>query len=330
VDLMDLLQTGDEQTFENMENTATCVVAVQVALVDLVMSVGITPSGFFGHSLGEVSVGYVDGSLTFEETILAGYFRGKVMFEGNEVKGGMASVGLSWEELSEGGKYECPAGVYPACHNAVDNVTISGPIDLVQDYAKVLEEAGVFVRLVNSSGIPSHTPYMKSLIPFYEKYFRPIMPCPPKQRSAQWISTSFKKSEWDTNPVARTNCVEYYMHNNCNPVLFYEACQHVPEGAVIIEISPHCLFQAILKGSLPTCHYIGLQSKRSKDNSTFFLNALGNIFNCGVNPDLSKLYQDGNSEKGLEFPLTGPRMSISSLIKWEHSEDWDVPKWSQV
>lgn len=39
----------------------------------------------------------------------------------------MAAVGLTWEDASA----RCPEGVYPACHNGKDSVTISGDADKV-------------------------------------------------------------------------------------------------------------------------------------------------------------------------------------------------------
>ena len=37
----------------------------------MLSSIGITPDGIVGHSLGEVGCGYADGCLTAEEAVLA-------------------------------------------------------------------------------------------------------------------------------------------------------------------------------------------------------------------------------------------------------------------
>jgi fatty acid synthase len=50
----------------------------------------------------------------------------------------------------------------------------------------------------------------------------------------------------------------------------------VPAGAVVVEIAPHCLLQAILKRSLPQdCTFTGLMKRNHPDNMDFFLNSLG-------------------------------------------------------
>ena len=59
-----------------------------------------------------------------------------------------------------------------------------------------------------------------------------------------------------------------------SPVLFYEALQKVPENAIVIEIAPNALLQAIIKRSVPkSCDVIGMMRK-GKDME-FFLSNLG-------------------------------------------------------
>jgi fatty acid synthase len=78
--------------------------------------------------LGEMGCGYADGALTAEQTMKLAYHRGtSIMNSKLGIKGGMAAVGLTWETAAA----RCPEGVYPACHNGQDSVTISGDADKV-------------------------------------------------------------------------------------------------------------------------------------------------------------------------------------------------------
>ena len=70
-------------------------------------------------------------------------------------------VGLTWEEA----KQRCPEGVVPACHNSVDTVTISGPLEAVKTFVAQLQEEGVFARNVNSAGVAFHSYFMASTAP---------------------------------------------------------------------------------------------------------------------------------------------------------------------
>ena len=56
-------------------------------------SLGVTPDGFLGHSLGELACGYVDGGLTLEETLKAAYWRAKCVTQANTTPGAMYAVG---------------------------------------------------------------------------------------------------------------------------------------------------------------------------------------------------------------------------------------------
>lgn len=54
VNLEDIICNGTEATFDNVLNSFISIAAVQVALTDVLTSVGITPDGIVGHSVGEV------------------------------------------------------------------------------------------------------------------------------------------------------------------------------------------------------------------------------------------------------------------------------------
>lgn len=66
---------------------------IQVALVDVLCSMGLSPDGIIGHSVGELGCGYADGSLTAKETVLAAYWRGRCIVEAKLEDGAMAAVG---------------------------------------------------------------------------------------------------------------------------------------------------------------------------------------------------------------------------------------------
>lgn len=98
----------------------------------------------------------------------------------------------------------------------------------------------------------------------------------PKQRSSKWICTSLPENRWD-EPLAKMCSAEYLTNNLISPVLFEEGCKHIPENAIVIEIAPHGLLQAILKRSLPnSCVNIPLTLRSKNTNSVnFLLSAIG-------------------------------------------------------
>lgn len=63
-----------------------------------------------------------------------------------------------------------------------------------------------------------------------------------------------------------------------NPVLFEETAALIPSNAVLVEIAPHGLLQAILKRSLhPNCRNIGLTRRAHPDNAYLVLEAIGQL-----------------------------------------------------
>uniref|UniRef100_A0A8V1ANX5 Fatty acid synthase n=1 Tax=Gallus gallus TaxID=9031 RepID=A0A8V1ANX5_CHICK len=223
--------------------------------------------------------------------------------------------GLTWEEC----KQRCPPNVVPACHNSEDTVTVSGPLDSVSEFVTKLKKDGVFAKEVRSAGVAFHSYYMASIAPALLSALKKVIPHP-KPRSARWISTSIPESQWQSD-LARNSSAEYHVNNLVNPVLFHEGLKHIPENAVVVEIAPHALLQAILRRTLkPTCTILPLMKKDHKNNLEFFLTQTGKIHLTGINVLGNNLFPP------VEYPVPVGTPLISPYIKWDHSQDWDVPK----
>jgi len=281
--------------------------------------VGIFPDGIVGHSVGELGCAYADGCFTAEQTVLAAYSRGKAIMESKLPAGAMAAVGLTWEEA----KARCPSDIFPACHNAKDSVSISGPVESIRKFVEQLKSEGIFAKEVKSSGQAFHSKYIASAGPKLKEALEKIVKNP-KPRSSKWISSSIAEKDWNS-PIAKDCSVAYHVNNLLSPVLFQEALAHVPETALIVEIAPHCLLQAILKRSVGSESInVGVMSRNAPDNSVYFLSAIGKMFIAGQNPRVDNLY------KKVSFPVALGTPMISSMIKWDHSTSWEVAKFGQV
>lgn len=309
-----LLMDADDTTFEDTVHAFVGLAAIQIAQIDLLTKLGLQPDGIIGHSVGELACGYADGSLTHSEAILAAYWRGRCIKEANLPPGGMAAVGLTWEECMA----QCPNGVVPACHNAEDTVTISGPQEAISKFVSELKEQGVFAKEVRSAGVAFHSYYMASIAPILLAALKNVIkePC---QRSSRWVSTSIPQSEWDS-PLALYSSADYHVNNLVSPVLFHEGLSLVPENAVVVEIAPHALLQAILKRTLKhTCSILPLMKRGHTNNLEFFLSNVGKIYMNGIN-------MDGNSLCPVKYPVPVGTPLISPLVQWDHAQTWDVPK----
>ncbi|KAM3592126.1 uncharacterized protein V6R79_013180 [Siganus canaliculatus] len=310
-----LLLEADETTFEDTVLAFVGLAAIQIAQIDVLSKLGLRPDGIVGHSVGELACGYADGSLSHEEAILAAYWRGRCIKEANLPPGGMAAVGLTWQECLA----QCPQGVVPACHNAEDTVTVSGPQEAISKFVSELKEQGVFAKEVRSAGVAFHSYYMASIAPNLLAALKKVIKTP-RQRSARWVSTSIPQSEWDS-PLALYSSADYHVNNLVSPVLFQEGLSLVPENAVVVEIAPHALLQAILKRSLKsTCSILPLMKRGHANNLEFFLSNTGKIHMNGITVGSNNLCP------AVKYPVPVGTPSISPLIQWDHSQTWDVPK----
>ncbi|XP_013396069.1 fatty acid synthase [Lingula anatina] len=311
--LIDLLLNGTEETLKSTVNSFVGIAAIQVALVDTLKLLGIKPDGIVGHSVGELACGYADDSMTAEETVLAAYWRGTCIMEANLEEGAMAAVGLNWTESQE----RCPEGVVPACHNALDSVTISGPKTAVTKFVQELHDQGVFAREVQTSGVAFHSYFMSKVSPKLKEAMEKVFT--PKPRSPRWISSSIPETKWNTS-LAQMSSADYYVNNLVSPVLFQEALQHVPKNAIIVEVAPHCLLQSILKRSLDSqCTLLSLMKRGHPNNLEYFWTNIGKLYMNGANPHPLNIYPP------VHFPVPSGTPMISHLVKWDHSQDFAVP-----
>lgn len=319
VDLIDILTNEDPKLFDNILNSFVGIAAIQIGLFDVLKSIDVVPDGIIGHSVGELGCAYADGCFTAEQMILAAHARGRASIETKLVDGSMAAIGLGYNAIKD----RLPHDIEVACHNASDSSTLSGPTASVSSYVEKLKSEGVFAKLVNVSNIAYHSQFIKPAAPTLLKYLKEVIP-EPKPRSSKWVSSSVPESEWG-NEVAKYSSPEYHTNNLLGQVLFEEASRHIPEDAIVIEIAPHGLLQAILKRSLPgKVTNIALTHRNTKDSVRFLLSAFGKMYNNGMSPNIEAFYPSIN------YPVSRQTQALHSIFPWDHKEEWSLKSMTQI
>ncbi|XP_045461517.1 fatty acid synthase-like isoform X2 [Harmonia axyridis] len=311
VDLISIITNPDKSVYDNILNSFVGIAAIQIGLTDVLHSIGITPDGIMGHSVGELGCAYADGCVSAEQMIMCAYSRGKASLEAELIPGMMAAIGLGYNQIKD----RCPESIEVACHNGPDSSTISGPTKDMEVFVKQLQDDGIFARLVNVSNIAYHSRYIKPAAPLLLNYLNEVIPTP-VARSPKWVSTSNLEENWGTD-LAKHSSAEYHTNNLLSSVLFEEGLHHIPKDSVLIEIAPHGLLQAILKRSLkPGCTNVPLTQRGSKSGVEFLFNSLGKLYLAGLDLNIQNLYPK------IEFPVSRGTPSLSNLAHWEHSETW--------
>ena len=269
VHLKNVITSNNKNNFDNVLKSYVGIVAIEIALTNILKAIGIEPDFIIGHSVGELAVAYADGCLTLEETILAAYARGRANNDSKTILGGMAAVGINHTEL----RNILPKDIDIACHNASDSTTISGPAESVTAFVKELESQNIFAKEIACSGVPLHSRYIKEMGSMLKVKLDDIIRNP-KKRSAKWLSTTYPADQWD-NEETQYSSAEYQTTNLLNPVHFHEVVEKLPTNALTIEISPHGLLKPILKRSMKEGLHFSLTQRDNKNGALLLMDTLG-------------------------------------------------------
>lgn len=316
VDLLKLILSENASLWETRTvYSFVAITAIQIALFDVLKALDLPVDGIIGHSFGEIACAYADECLTAEQAVLTSYWRGRAVEESADIlpKGLLAAVGLTWKEAS---KY-VSEGVYLACHNGTDSVTVSGLYEPMLAFIERLKAEGIFVRKVAGGEFPYHSLEMNKVAPkLLEKLDRVIVK--PKARSSKWVSTSVPIGSEINDEKGRYASGAYFVNNLINPVLFDEGISLIPKKALCIEVAPHSLFDSIFKRCFKELNYVSLMKKTEADQLLYFLGAIGHIYTYGLNPSIEKMYPP------VSWPVARGTPSVASLIRWEHSYSHDI------
>ncbi|XP_052748607.1 fatty acid synthase-like [Galleria mellonella] len=316
IDLIHILTHPDKAIYDNILHSFVGIAAVQIGLTDILRELGIVPDNIIGHSVGELGCAYADGCFTTEEMILAAYSRGLVSVQTPFIRGSMAAVGIGHQAVLD----LCPPEIEVACHNSAESSTISGPADIMKEFVSDLTKRGIFAKEVPCSNIAYHSRYIAEAGPALLKYLSEVIK-EPKERSPKWVSTSVPQDQWG-EPKAKYSSAEYHTNNLLNAVLFEETSKLIPSNALVIEVAPHGLLQAILKRALSECVHVPLTRRGGTDPVKYLLEAIGKLYQAGLNPKLDILYPK------IEYPVATGTSLLSHFVDWVHSEDWPEARYN--
>ncbi|KAL2715899.1 fatty acid synthase-like [Vespula squamosa] len=310
----EILTERNDDMLDNILHSFIGITAVQIGIVDLLTSMGVLPDYMIGYSVGELGCAYADGSFTTEETILAAYSQGISVIEAKIPHFSVAVVGLGYKDVRD----LCPDDIDVAYHNGSESSTIIGPAESMKAFVEKLQTSEIIAKVLSKKRIPYHSRYIATvelnLLANLKKVIQVAKP-----RSSKWLSTSVSRNEWSTSR-ARFSSAEYFTNNLMRPVLFEETSIFIPNNAVTIQIAPHSHFLQEILGKLfqTTVMNIELNLRDPKNTVKIFLQALGKLYNAGLQLDLAKLYPS------VKYPVSRGTPMISPLIRWEHSNDWFI------
>ncbi|KAF2713472.1 ketoacyl-synt-domain-containing protein [Pleomassaria siparia CBS 279.74] len=236
--IQEVLHESGMSRIHEAELAQPATTAIQIALVDLLRSMGVVPNAVIGHSSGEVAAAYAANYITQPDALRVAYSRGLVPGISRQKglpKGAMMAVGLAEDEVLKHINKLTKGTVSVACVNSPQNTTVSGDEEAIDELAATLSSLDIFNRklLVDTA---YHSHHMRAAVDEYKQLMGSV------QTQAQTTPVRFfstvtgleKSSEFDA---------DYWSENLTSKVRFRQAlqllCSTQTSRRIFIEIGPH-------------------------------------------------------------------------------------------
>ncbi|KAK7906589.1 hypothetical protein PG985_016326 [Apiospora marii] len=223
--------------------------ALQVALVDLVVSWNVRAEAVVGHSSGEIAAAYAAKAITAEDAWRVAYYRGKWLCAGHgkpaypeeigklvtklvkaelQPRTGMAAVGLELGEALaavrglERDHFQHPGRLEVACFNSRTSHTMSGEMDRINALVANLSDKQVFARKLKVD-IGYHSQYLQPMADEYANWIGDLgnfTDSVARDSSAPCFYSSTVCAAVDASPL---RSAAYWVENLVSPVHFQQS-----------------------------------------------------------------------------------------------------------
>ncbi|KAJ7727029.1 hypothetical protein B0H14DRAFT_2640971 [Mycena olivaceomarginata] len=297
---------------------ASSVAMVQIALCDLLKSVGIVPDMVVGHSAGETAAVYASGAGPKAMAIEIAIARGEAMTCTESKEVGMVSLGCSAPRAGEliASVIANDTGVLEvSCLNAPDSVSVSGTATLLDKLVDLARQKNIFAQRIRTM-LPAHSSFMDGIKSNYLAKMNDIFARYPGSHVPKIPVYSTCRA--DQKPVLFSKAVSDLL--SASPVFLEVACHPVLASFIlargVVDSRVLCPMRRPSGKTRPSV---------SSNESTLFLTTLGRLSLLGSNSlDLSGLYgASACKSKLVEHPHCSPYHPISQSIVFprQHSHD---------
>ncbi|KAF7359785.1 Polyketide synthase [Mycena venus] len=302
---------------------ASSVAMVQIALCDLLKSVGIVPDMVVGHSAGETAAVYASGAGPKAMAIEIAIARGEAMTCAESEEVGMVSLGCSAPRAGEliASVTTNDTGVLEvSCLNAPDSVSVSGSATLLDKLVDLAKQKNIFAQRIRTM-LPAHSSFMDGIKSNYLARMNDIFARYPGSHVPKIPVYSTCRADRFVDAFTPG----YFWANCREPVLFSKAVSDsLSASPIFLEVGCHPVLASFIlvqgvADSRVLCPMRRPSGKTrpsvSSNESTLFLTTLGRLSLLGSNSlDLSGLYgASACKPKLVEHPLA-PRTIPSPKV----------------
>lgn len=311
--LMHELQKNEPTSrMHETEIAQPAIFAIQVGLTKVWNSLGVSPYGIIGHSIGEVAASWAAGALSLEEATRVVFWRSHCQ-SALAGKGKMLAVGLSLEEVEER-IAEFDGKVDIAAVNGPKMITLAGATKELKQLAGYLETESIFNRFLVVD-VPFHSYMLNSILGNFKDCLGNVNLENTEKELFSTVSAQ-KISGKKLN-------ASYWADNIRKSVLFYPTVREMVRQGYnnFIEISPHPILAHGLNEALKEFGREGIvvgSLKRTEAETPYLLSSLGKLFCHGVPICWSTLFKGKyNFLKLPHYPWQRDRYWIESSTSLE-------------
>ncbi|PWY95188.1 putative polyketide synthase [Aspergillus sclerotioniger CBS 115572] len=300
--------------------------ALQIGLVEILRSWGISPNGVVGHSSGEIGAAYAAGFLSLRDAITIAFYRGLYLGENAPVKrdgpaGAMCAIGLGEADCAN--MLERYQGkVVLAAVNSPSSCTLSGDVDGIQKIVAECTENGTFCRALRVD-MAYHSHHMLPLAPAYENAMNAahVQPLSGNPTTCEMFSSVTRQK------VTSGDCVpSYWRDNMVSCVRFLDALGQLATNVnpdVFFEIGPHPALKGpvgdVLSSMGKTEYQYFHSCFRGQPDHEAMLNTAGSMIAANL-PVLASRVNAAQTCHGLKSTYTTGRVLTDlPTYHWDHS-----------
>ncbi|PWY66001.1 ketoacyl-synt-domain-containing protein [Aspergillus heteromorphus CBS 117.55] len=329
----ELTEPRSAEHVQQPEYSQPLVTALQIALIVLFRSWGVTPKTVVGHSSGEIAAAFAAGYLTEAEAIVVAYHRGQASKDRRHgAPLGMLAVGLGADEVSH--SIKDVEDVQIACYNSPNSVTLSGTASSLHEVKERLTKAGAFARMLQVD-MAYHSTFMSEIGETYERLL--VQDLPPTSY-AEASDTIKMYSSVSGTKQRQSPDIAYWKSNMISPVRFNEAVQSmISEESIdfLLEIGPSGALKGPISQILSSLsdtpsnkRYIpSLSRGNGSINAT--LAVAGQLYLAGLPIDMAQVNEDAEPRPPLVI-VDLPNYSWNHTTKYwaecSASRDWRFKK----
>ncbi|KAL5356300.1 hypothetical protein BJX96DRAFT_171483 [Aspergillus floccosus] len=248
--------------------------AVQIALVRLLETWGVTPAAVTSHSSGEIAAAYTVGAISLRRAMGIAYYRSKLaagMTADGPLKGGMLAVGLGHTEVERYlEQLTCGYRAVVACINSPSSTTVAGDVAAIEELETLLNQAeSVFVRRLRVD-TAYHSHHMEPIAEAYRQSLRKMPREEPKTERLESIAFASPVTGYRMMSTREIANPEHWVGSLLRPVQFVDAFIEMVQGDfsadaanhsvdIIVEIGPHAALGGPIQEILTLEDFDGLK-----------------------------------------------------------------------